>query len=165
MIKSSDSTNGDHALARSSTRLTLAVALAKFALARISCSQSLMTLMPSLERRRLTSLPCAIFRAILVSQYGRFCFGIRKQSSQPCQKQPSTNTATDSIGNQKSGIPAICRGWSFHPLMPALTSSMRSFSSVERFPRERTLLICRLRADFERESTPLTLVEHGMGAQ
>lgn len=165
MTKSNDSANGDHALAFPSTRLTLAVARAKFALARTSCSQSLITLMPSLERRRLTSLSRAIFRAILVSQYGRFCFGIRKHSSQPCQKQPSTNTATDSIGNQKSGIPAICRAWSFHPLMPALTSSMRSLSSVERFPRERTLLICRLRANFERESTPLTLVEHGMGAQ
>lgn len=155
----------DHALALCNARSILTSALAKFARTRSSCSQSLITLMPFAERRRLTSFPRATFRAILASQYGRFCFGILKQSLQPCQKQPSTKTATDSIGNQKSGIPVISRGWSFHPLTPALTSSMRNLSSVERLPRARTLLICKLRADFERGSIATRVVADGIGAQ
>ena len=139
-------------LFRAKARSIFAVVLTKFALGRRSCSQILITLMPILERAQLTSFPRATFRAILAFQYARFCLGTRKQSLQPCQKQPSTNTATDSVGNQKSGTPMMFRGWSFQPLTPVLTSSIRSLTSVERFPRERTLLICKLRSGFDRTS-------------
>lgn len=140
-------------------------ALAKVALARTSCSQILTTLMPPCERERLTSLPRATFLDILASQYARFSFGIRKQVLQPCQKQPSTKTATAFFANQKSGIPTMSRGCSSQPLMPPLTSAIRSRTSVERFPRERTLLICRLRSDFDSESMRFRLSVCGAGSQ
>lgn len=156
---------GQELRVRCSICSTLAITLAKVALVRTSCSQILMTTMLSRPRTRWTSLPRAIFRAIFASQYFLFCFGIRKQISQPCQKQPSTKIARRFVANQKSGTPATSRGCSVQSLMPALTSAIRTWTSVERFPRERTLLICKLRSDFDSESMFFRLSMYGAGSQ
>ena len=74
---------------------------------RRSCSQIRITLQP----RKRSSLVCArsrwMLRPILASQYGRFTTGMEPQRGQPCQKQPSTNTANRARGNAKSGFPVI----------------------------------------------------------
>jgi hypothetical protein len=150
---------------RAKARSIFEMTFSRLVFARTSCSQILMTLMPLCERVRFTSLPRTTLRAILASQYARFCFGIRKHVLQPCQKQPSTKTATAFFANQKSGMPTMSRGCSSQPLMPPLTSAIRSRTSVERFPRERTLLICRLRSDFDSESMRFRLSVCGAGSQ
>lgn len=156
---------GQELRVRSRIRTTLAITLAKVALTRTSCSQILTTTMLSRLRTRWTSLPRAMFRAIFASQYSRFCFGILRQSLQPCQKQPSTKIASRFVANQKSGIPITSPGCSVQPLMPALTSAIRMRTSVERFPRERTLLICKLRSDFDSESMRFRLSVCGADSQ
>ena len=152
-------------LFRIKARPIFEMALSRFTFARKSCSQILTILTPPCARTRFTSPPRAMFRAILASQYARFCLGIRRQFSQPCQKQPSTKTATAFAANQKSGTPETSRGWSSQPLMPPLTSAIRSRTSVERFPRERTLLICRLRSDFDSESMRFRVSVYGAASQ
>lgn len=150
---------------RASACSIFTMAFARLSLARTSCSQILITLTPSFQSALLTSFPRATFRPILASQYARFCFGILRQSLQPCQKQPSTKTATAFFANQKSGTPATSAGCSSQPLMPLLTSAIRMRTSVERFPRERTLLICKLRSDFDSESMRFRLSVCGAGSQ
>jgi hypothetical protein len=158
--------NGDQDLLfRAKARSIFETALSRFTFARKSCSQILTTLMSPCARARFTSPPRAMFRAILASQYARFCLGIRRQFSQPCQKQPSTKIATAFAANQKSGTPKTSRGWSSQPLMRPLTNAIRSRTSVERFPRERTLLICRLRSDFDSESMRFRLSVCGAASQ
>ena len=152
-------------LRRAKARSIFEMALSRFFFARSSCSQILNTFAPLCDSVRLTPLSRAVFRAILASQYARFCFGIRRQSLQPCQKQPSTKTATTFVANQKSGTPTTLRGCNSQPLMPLLTSAIRNRVSVERLPRERTLLICRLRSDFDNESIRFRLSVCEAGSQ
>src|SRR6185503_3105738 len=75
----------------------------------------------------------------------RQCFG------QPCQKQPSMKRAKCSAGKMKSGQPGMdrCRR---HPVMPADRRMTTSFSSVSRFPFERTAAITCERFVFENVS-------------
>lgn len=111
---------------------------------RKSCSQIRTTPQP-LNR---SSLDCArsrwILRAILAFQYGRFEDGIEPQRGQPCQKQPSTNTASRARGKAKSGFPAIgyCRR---QPVMWEARKAATRANSVDLFPFERTAAITRER--------------------
>lgn len=55
----------------------------------------------------------------------------------PCQKQPSTNTATLSLGHAKSGLPSTVHCLRY-PRRPADQSRCPNACSVDRFPAERT---------------------------
>lgn len=90
-----------------------------------------------------------MFPSIFSIQYDRFPFGSRKQRLQPCQKHPSTNKASRSVANQKSGRPGTDSGCNSHPEILARTSASRSRTSVERLPRDRTFAINALRASLE----------------
>ena len=63
--------------------------------------------------------------------------GVVSGTPMPGQKQPSTNTATRSTGNTKSGRPNTGR-FLRHPLIPCERKIEIILNSVERFPRERT---------------------------
>jgi hypothetical protein len=156
---------GDQFGSRPNARSIFAMALVSVVSARTSCSHILTTLTRACARARLTARPRAIFRAIFASQYALCCLGIRKQFLQPCQKHPSTKTATLFLANQKSGTPGNSWACNFQPRMRARTSLMRKVSSVDRFPLERTLLICRLRSDFDSMSMDMGLHEPDMGAR
>lgn len=154
-----------HVVNDAKTCSSFATAKRRPSLVRIWCSQILTTLLSASERLRFTWASRTMFPAIFRFQYERFCFGIRRHFGQPCQKHPSMNTATDLAGNQKSGVPGTFSGCNFQPVTPALTRPMRSFTSVDRLPRERTLPIWRLRSDLESESMLCRLFRHGAKAQ
>jgi len=118
-----------------------------------SCSQTRMTTQFCFFKSLLTVRARSIFPLIFCFQYCRFPLGSRKHFLQPCQKQPSTKTASRFDSNQKSGLPGILAASSFHPQIPCLTRAMRSLTSVDLFPLDRTLLINRLRPVFVSEST------------
>ena len=106
-----------------------------------SCSQIRATLKLlfansiTLLRSRLT------LRRILAAQNGELFFGMWPQRGQPCQKQPSTKTASLLLTKTKSGFPGKPGRCSFHPLKPALTKANRRRISVVRLLRPRTALI------------------------
>src|SRR5579859_2301264 len=52
------------------------------------------------------------------------------QRGHPCQKHPSTKTATCFLLNKKSGVPGRVHARTFQPLTRFLMSSARSRSSV-----------------------------------
>jgi hypothetical protein len=104
--------------------------------------------MPRYRSFRLTNLDRPMLPIILLRQYRRLRLGRRRQRLHPCQKHPSTNKATFSRGNQKSGWPSTELGCSFQPAILARTKASRSLTSVERFPRDRTFAINALRAAF-----------------
>lgn len=70
---------------------------------RNSCSQTRMTRHSRRGRRRFTCRSRAWLRAILSRQNRALVLGLVPCRGQPCQKQPSTNTATWSRGKMKSG--------------------------------------------------------------
>lgn len=80
----------------------------------------------------------ALLPLILVCHAAAFVFGeMFLPQLWPCQKHPSTKTATLSFGHTKSGRPG--RGWCLrHPLKPECRSNEASRSSVVLFPRLRT---------------------------
>ena len=59
-----------------------------------SCSQILMTRQPSSAKRRPVSASRERFASIFSRQNSALLLGQEACSGQPCQKQPSTNTAT-----------------------------------------------------------------------
>ena len=69
-------------------------------------SQILTTFQPFFWRAQVTTRSRATFREILRNQYGLFAFGIRHFRGCPCQKHPSTKTATLALGKTKSGLPS-----------------------------------------------------------
>ena len=77
--------------------------------------------------------------------------GHRRVRGQPCQKQPSTNTATRSRRKTKSGLPKT-RAWCRQPVMPRSCMSAMRRSSVARLPRERMSAITALRFAFVKTS-------------
>ena len=86
----------------------------------------------------------SMFREILRSQYARFATGNVPHFAHPCQKHPSTKTASFARGKAKSGLPkmAKCRR---QPVTLAARKASTSAPSVERFPRDRTADIMRER--------------------
>ena len=105
-----------------------------------ACSQIRTTCHPSDRNVRDTSRSRALFRASFARQNSPFCFGNVPCRGHPCQKQPSTNTATRSLQNTKSGFPntRCCRR---HPVIPSRRNHRASATSVSRFPLERTRAI------------------------
>lgn len=88
------------------------------------------------------------FRLIFARQYSVLCRGIAiLQRSQPCQKQPCTNTAMRRPGNAISGRPATFQ-CSRYPLAPAARSQRRTVSSGRvpafRLPRIAALTVALL---------------------
>jgi hypothetical protein len=63
----------------------------------------------------------------------------------PCQKHPSTNTATRSTVKKKSGHPGRAETCICQPRVPKLISSALSFSSVLLLPRGLMALMFALR--------------------
>ena len=104
----------------------------------ISCSQSLRTAKPDFLRFLRFRRSLSLFRSILVFQNGRFVLGMWPHFGQPCQKHPSTNTATFSIGKKKSGDPSMPFGCMSQPFTPARTRAIRNGTSVDRLPFPRT---------------------------
>jgi len=71
-----------------------------------SCSQMRSTRQPRCRNVRVTSRSRVLFRASLEAQYAIQVRGIWPCRGQPCQKHPSTNTATRSRRQTKSGEPS-----------------------------------------------------------
>jgi len=101
------------------------------------CSQILITRQWLAVKALEAATSRARFRAILETQYDMFELGARKHLGHPCQKQPSTNTATLLVGKTKSGRPG---SWEFlrHPLNPYFRKTAISANSVERLPDDFT---------------------------
>lgn len=116
------------------------------------CSHTLRTRMSMARRSRATRRARLLFPSTLDLQYPRFPLGSRRHLGHPCQKHPSTKSATRALLNQKSGWPRIARGWSRQPFTSALTSANRRRPSVDLFPTERTLDINSLRSHLVRLS-------------
>ena len=91
------------------------------------------TFHPSLLSRPFTDRSLLRFPSIFAFQKARFCLGRRKQRGHPCQKQPSTKTATLCFRKAKSGRPGIGRCLR-QPLMPTFRMSLASLTSVFSFP-------------------------------
>lgn len=69
-----------------------------------SCSQIRRTSHPALRSARFTKRSRALFAESLFRQKAALFFGWVECSGQPCQKQPSTNTANLRPRNTKSGL-------------------------------------------------------------
>ena len=103
-----------------------------------SHSQNRMTIHPRLRRSLTARRSRALFFRIFCRHSFAFFTGVRfLPQSWPCQKHPSTNTATLAWGHAKSGLPGTF--WCLrHPLSPAARRSEAMRSSVVSFPLLRT---------------------------
>ena len=100
-------------------------------------SQIRTTCHPFVRRWRTTRASRCRLVAIFSFQALAFCFGERlRLQSCPCQKHPSTKTATREAGKTKSGFPGK---WKFRrqPVIFAARKSFTSRSSVVAFPAPR----------------------------
>lgn len=98
---------------------------------RRSHSQSLMTLVPVHCSAIRICRSLFLFLASFLSQYDRFALGTCPHLGHPCQKHPSTKTATRWLAKKKSGVPGteLCR--SFHPRTEfRINRARRRFSVV-----------------------------------
>lgn len=107
------------------------------------------TVQPSRLSALDTRLSLRLFASILsfqnlVLERGR-CL---PQRVQPCQKQPSTKTASFRPGQAKSGLPATGQCFRY-PRNPAAHNFFASGSSVVVFPRDRTEAMILDRTAFE----------------
>lgn len=100
-------------------------------------SQMRKTVQPDARKSRVTSRSRCAFRASFTVQKATRVFGVRPWRGQPCQKQPSTNTATFCARKMKSGFPGSGTPRR-QPMMRRSRINTMSRSSVARFPRART---------------------------
>lgn len=98
-----------------------------------SCSQIRTTRQPSWRNRRLTRRSRALLAASFLLQKARLFAGRFECFGQPCQKQPSTNTATRCFWKTKSGFPKTGRRRR-QPAMPWRRKSFIKASSVSLLP-------------------------------
>ena len=98
-----------------------------------SCCQMRKTVQPSRRSVRFTIRSRALLRANFFRQNARLVAGLVACSGQPCQKQPSTKTASLNFGKTKSGLPKIfgCRR---QPVILCRRNNFTSASSVFLFP-------------------------------
>jgi len=102
------------------------------------------TVHPIARSSRETLLSRAALRASFVDQKVTRVFGVRRCLGHPCQKQPSTKTATFCARNTKSGFP----GNGTPRRQPVMLDARRRRiirSSVERFPCPFTAAMIALR--------------------
>ena len=76
----------------------------RFPLCLSSCSHTRSTRQPARRRARFTRASRALFAANFFAQNAAFPFGFVPCFGQPCQKQPSTNSARRISLNTKSGV-------------------------------------------------------------
>lgn len=93
------------------------------------CSQIRKLRMPWAFKIRTFLLSRIRFRSILFFQNDVRVEGMCPQRGHPCQKHPSTNTASRRFRKKKSGLPVIL-GWRVQPLMPVRTSAILNKTSV-----------------------------------
>ena len=105
-------------------------------LRRSSCSQILTTFQPRARSARLTRRSRALLPAVLSRQNLALVLGRVACRGQPCQKQPSTNTAVLSFGKTKSGLPGRLEPRR-QPVMPFARKTWISRSSVSLLPEPR----------------------------
>lgn len=117
----------------------------------ISHSQILTTFHPSFLSDLLTILSRSLLRSIFSFQNPFFRLSLGFRHSCPCQKQPSTNTITLSLGNTKSGLPCKLQ-FLLQPFMWFFANNLVSAISVVSFPFDRIALIILERFSFERKS-------------
>ncbi len=98
-----------------------------------ACSQMRTTRHPCLRSVRLTSRSRALLAAIFFDQKTRLLTGRFECLGQPCQKQPSTKTATFCFGKTKSGLPKNGR-WRRQPVMLCWRKILMRASSVSLLP-------------------------------
>src|SRR5262249_17326876 len=90
-----------------------------------------------------------LLRATFFVQYSWLELGARRHAGQPCQKQPSTNTATRRSSKTKSGHPATSLACMRHPRIPDRTRRARNTRSVHRLPVDFPAAMVRERTDAE----------------
>jgi hypothetical protein len=113
---------------------------------RTAHSLILRTVQPSRRRDRVTLRSRRLFVSILFRQNSVLVCG-KYLHEQPCQKQPSTNTATFRPGHAKSGLPATGQCFRY-PRMPAAHRSLAIGNSVVVLPRDRTAAMILERISF-----------------
>lgn len=101
-----------------------------------SCSQMRRTRQPNLRSSRLTRRSRSRLADNFFSQNARLPAGILKCRGQPCQKQPSTNTASHFSLKAKSGLPKTFRCLR-QPVILCVRNNFASASSVSLLPRDR----------------------------
>jgi len=99
------------------------------------CSQTRRTLIPEDLKARVVRLSRCLFLSILALQNRGRVFGMWPHFLQPCQKQPSTKTASFSRVKKKSGLPGSS-GCKTHPLCPWRISAILKRISVVRLFRD-----------------------------
>jgi len=112
------------------------------------------TFHPSLLSRPFTDRSLLRFPSIFAFQKARFCLGSRKQRGHPCQKQPSTKTATFCFRKAKSGRPGMGKCLR-QPIIPAFRMSFASLISVFSFPLPRIRDMTSDRLDLDQMSVKL----------
>ncbi len=120
-------------------------------LGRSSCSQIRSTRHPAALSVRPTSLSRLLLALSLSFQNSALFAGRRPWMGQPCQKQPSTNTAVRLCRNTKSGRPNTGR-FLRQPVMPSARKTEARAHSVSRLPLERIVDITSDRLAFEKTS-------------
>lgn len=101
-----------------------------------SCSQIRSTRQPSRRSVRVTRRSRALFAASFRRQNAALFRGFVACRGQPCQKQPSTKTATRWFGKTKSGLPKTGRERR-QPVIWCRRNRAINASSVSLFPRPR----------------------------
>lgn len=102
-----------------------------------SCCQIRNTRQPCRRNVRLTIRSRSRLPSNFCRQNARLLAGCVAWSGQPCQKQPSTNTASRAFRKTKSGLPNTgqCRR---QPVMRWRRNKMIIANSVDLFPQDRT---------------------------
>ncbi len=108
-----------------------------------SCSQKRSTLNPFVSRVSVILWSRWLFRSIFAFQKHLFFEGMCPQLGQPCQKQPSTKTASSASEKKKSGFPRTSFAFKRQPPIPVLTRAYLRRFSVVALPLPRTAAIAR----------------------
>lgn len=105
-----------------------------------SCCQMRKTVQPLDLSSLVTMRSRALFLVTLAFQYGLLLFGNLKCFGHPCQKQPSTKTATLDSGKAKSGRPGKGRCLR-HPTIRCFQRIFSKRPSVSSLPNDRIAAI------------------------
>ena len=121
------------------------------------CSQNRKTCQPSFRSRRLTVVSRLLLPRIFLFQKERLEEGIVRQRLHPCQKHPSTKTATFSRSKAKSGLPSTSFAFMRQPDNLAAISLLLNRCSVDRVPLPLFFDMIEERFSFEKTSVILRI--------